>query len=112
MGQDDALWHAFRAGGEQDRSRIIGRAPEERLLERSEPTQLVDEPDVGANVLEVDDPDLLLERADERLELRLVDKAAQRHNRRDLGSLAGSQDISPTRGEVDHRRDTGRRHCG
>ena len=67
---------------------------------------------LGPDVLEIDDPHRLGERAGERLELRLLDEAARGDDGRDLGRLAGGEDVRGAGREVDHRRHAAGRHRG
>ena len=113
VGEHDALRHALRARGEQDRGRIVGPARHERLPEGGKPAQLVGKPDLGAHILEIDEPHLVGRAcASERLELRLLDEGARRDDGRDLGRLARGEDVAGPGREVDHRRDAPGRHRG
>ncbi len=110
VGEHDALGHALRARREQDGGPVVGLALDQRLLGVEQAADLVGERDGGADVLEIDDPDRLLERRNQIGELAAFDEDARRDDGGELRGLAGGQDVGGAGGEVDHRRHAAGRH--
>ena len=77
VGEHDALGHAFRAGREQDRGPIVGLALDQRFAGVEQAADLIAGRDAGANVLEIDDLDRLLDCRDQVAEPALLDEDAR-----------------------------------
>ncbi|CDX61376.1 hypothetical protein MPL1032_390012 [Mesorhizobium plurifarium] len=110
MGEHHALGRAFRAGGEQDRCRIVRLARHSRRRLAQQAEQLVLEADRGPQIVEPDDVDRAADLLHHRPELCLLDESARGQHGPHLGRLAGRQDVRRTGGEVDHRRHLAGRH--
>ena len=93
VGQHDALGRSLRSGCEQDGGGIVGFARHHGVTGRQQAAHPIGETDGGAHVLEIDEPDVAFDLADERGEPALLDKGARGDHRLDLGGAAGGPHI-------------------
>src|SRR5690348_8426680 len=107
MRERDTLGLALRAGGEQDyRGRGVERVARDQTRHKGADRgkELVQQRELLADVLEIDDVVVTLHRFDDVLGLGEFDEAARGDDLPDLGGLERTADAREPRREVHHRR--------
>ena len=115
LAEHHALGRSETAGREQDDARIGGprrRAELGRQGARRSGEQLVSGPDLGADILQVDDLGQRLERIDQVMQLALLDEPVGGQHGPDPGQLAGGLQVPNARCEVQHGRHPAKRVQG